>query len=224
MTPANTIRVLIVEDQPLFRSLLGDLVRAEHGLELLAATETVAAARDSAQRLAVDVLLADIDLPDGDGFTLARSLRTQAPALGVVLLSAHDVMDRLLDLPSEERGRWSYLSKTSSTSRAVLLRAIRASAEGSGILDPAMVHRLQPRRGTTLEGLTPRQLHALRLLAQGLSNSAMAADMGISVHSVDNLLNAVYTTLGVRDDARRNSRVEAVLHLLRDGSTGGAPR
>ena len=84
------------------------------------------------------------------------------------------------------------------------------------MLDPALLSRMMPRRETALAALTPRQFHALRLLGEGLSNAAIARDMGISPHSVDNLLNGVYAVLGVRNDDTVNSRVAAALLLLRD--------
>lgn len=212
------LRVAVVEDQPLFRSLLGDLVAREPGFELVASASSVAEARDRIDIRAVDVLLLDVHLPDGNGFALARAVRTAFPEVGIVLLSGHDVMDLLLSLPEKERAGWSYLSKVSSTSRETLLRALSASARGESVLDPALVARLTPRAGSTVERLSPRQLTALRLLAEGLSNAAIAREMAISTHSVDNVLNAVYSVLGVRDGGERNSRVAAALMLLRDGA------
>ncbi|GGR11790.1 response regulator [Agromyces mediolanus] len=222
MSAEPAIRVILVEDQALFRSLLSDLVRAEPGFELVAAAAGIAEARALAADAEADVVLLDIELPDGNGFQFGRELRRARPGLGVVLLSSHDLMELLLALPDRERAGWSYLSKVSSTSRETLLRALRVSARGASMLDPELLGRLRPRRGSALAGLTPRQLHALRLLAEGLSNAAIARDMGISNHSVDNLLNAVYSTLGVRDDGDLNSRVAAALHLVRDGAPGGA--
>ncbi len=222
MEAEHVIRVILVEDQALFRSLLGDLIRHEDGFALVAATASVAEARALAAVRPVDVMLLDIELPDGNGFALGRSLRATRPDLGIVLLSGHDVMDLLLSLPASDRAGWSYLSKTTSTSRRMLLRALQASARGASVLDPELIARLTPRRGSALAALTPRQLDALRRVAEGLSNAAIAREMGISTHSVDNLLNAVYTTLGVRDDGDLNSRVAAALHLVRDGANGPA--
>lgn len=216
MSNPPPVRVIVVEDQALFRSMLGDLIRHEEGLDLVGMCANVAEARSLAASSDVDVMLLDVDLPDGNGFALGRSLRAARPALGIVLLSGHDVMDLLLALPDGEQAGWSYLSKISSTSRATLVRALRASARGSSMLDPALLARMMPRRETALAALTPRQLHALRLLGEGLSNAAIARDMGISPHSVDNLLNGVYAVLGVRNDDTVNSRVAAALLLLRD--------
>jgi len=220
MEAEHVVRVILVEDQALFRSLLGELIRHEDGFTLVASAESAAEARALAARRPVDVMLMDVELPDGNGFALGRELRATQPGLGIVLLSGHDVMDLLLGLADSERAGWSYLSKTTSTSRATLLRALRTSARGGSLLDPELVGRLEPRRGSVLASLTPRQLSALRLVAEGLSNAAIARTMGISPHSVDNLLNAVYAALGLRDESDLNNRVAAALHLVRDGATG----
>lgn len=218
--PGNSaIRVIVVEDQPLFRSMLSDVVRTADDFELVGVAGSVSEARPLIESMTADVLLLDVELPDGNGFALGRSVRTQHPSTGIVLLSGHDVMELLLAIPDGQRTGWSYLSKSSSTSRATLLRALRASAAGRTMLDPALLAGVRPRRGSTLESLTPRQYHALRLLAEGLSNAAIAREMKISTHSVDNLLNVVYAVLGVRDDSEVNSRVAAALHLVRDGAT-----
>lgn len=210
--------VAIVEDIPLFRALLAGFVDSAPELELVAACESVADARRRLRPGIADVVLMDIALPDGNGFGLARTLRRADPALGVVLLSSHDMMDVLLALPDDERVGWSYLSKNSAASPAVLLRALRASASGRSVLDPALLARLTPRRDSPLAQLSARQLDALRLLASGMSNSAIARTMGIAAHSVDNLLNSVYAALGVRGDSEANSRVSAALIMIEHGA------
>lgn len=208
------LRVAVVEDQPLYRGLLTATLRSEAGFSVVASVGSVAEARRLIRPDEVDVLLLDIELPDGNGFGLGASLRASDPRLGVVLLSSHDVMELLLGLPPERRGGWSYLSKTSATSPAMLLRALRASAAGGGILDPVLVERMIPRAESPLAALSPRQFHALRLLSGGLSNAAIADEMGISAHSVDNLLNSVYAVLSVREDGSANARVTAALLMI----------
>lgn len=212
------LRVALVEDQPLFRGLLERLLRSEDGFEVVASADSVAEARRTIRPAETDVVLLDVELPDGNGFGLGVSLRSAHPGLGVVLLSSHDVMELLLGLPDAQRTGWSYLSKTSSASPEVLLRALRASASGGGILDPELMRRTSPRRDSPLAALSARQFDALRLLVQGLSNTAIAAEMGISTHSVDNLLNAIYSALGVRSDSSVNARVAAALLMIEHGS------
>jgi len=213
----SPIRVAIVEDQTMFRSLVVSLIDAAPDFTVVAQCATVREARAALSGGEADVVVMDIGLPDGNGFGLARSLRSQHPDLGIVLLSAHDVMDLLLALEPKERAGWSYLSKTSAASAPALLDALRATARGGGMLDPELLNRLEPRARSPLAKLTRRQFDALRHLAAGRSNSAIAREMDITPHSVENLLNTVYAVLDVRSDVELNSRVSAALMLIRHG-------
>jgi len=214
--PQDPIRLGIVEDQPLFRSMLEFTLASVEGIKVVAAVGTV---REAEQRLtpgAVDVALLDIDLPDGNGIALGVILRRKQPGLGILLLSAHDSMDLLLDLPPDVRNGWSYLSKTSSTSTATLVAAVRASAAGQTTLDSALIDRKKPRAGTAVARLTDRQYAVLRLLAQGRSNAGIGESLGITEKSVQNHINAIYGTLEIDTDPTRNPRVSAALRLLEE--------
>ena len=212
----DPIRLGIVEDQPLFRSMLEFTLASVEGIKVVAAVGTV---REAEQRLTpgvVDVALLDIDLPDGNGIALGVILRRKQPNLGILLLSAQDSMDLLLDLPPDVRNGWSYLSKTSSTSTATLVAAVRASAAGETTLDSALIDRKKPRAGTAVARLTDRQYAVLRLLAQGRSNAGIGEGLGITEKSVQNHINAIYGTLEIDTDPTRNPRVSAALRLLEE--------
>ena len=216
MQAHDPIRLGIVEDQPLFRSMLEFTLANVEGIKVVAAVGSV---REAEQRLtpgAVDVALLDIDLPDGNGIALGVILRRKQPNLGILLLSAQDSMDLLLDLPPDVRNGWSYLSKTSSTSTATLVAAVRASAAGETTLDSALIDRKKPRAGTAVARLTDRQYAVLRLLAQGRSNAGIGEGLGITEKSVQNHINAIYGTLEIDTDPTRNPRVSAALRLLEE--------
>jgi len=214
----SPIRVAVVEDQALFRSLVVSLIDAAPDLTVVAECQTVRDARAELSGGGADVVVMDIGLPDGNGFGLARSLRARHPELGVVLLSAHNVMDLLLALEPKERIGWSYLSKTSAASAPALLDALRVTARGGSMLDPELLRMLAPRAHSPLAKLTRRQFDALRHLAAGRSNAAIAREMEITPHSVENLLNTVYAVLGVRSEVELNSRVSAALMMIRHGA------
>ncbi len=215
-TPVRRLRVAIVEDQPLFRSMLERSFGDAGGFEVVAALGSVTEARAVLSPGLVDVVVLDIDLPDGNGIALGVTLRRSQPQLGILLLSAHDAMDLLLDLPRDVAHGWGYLSKTSTTSESTLLHAVRAAAAGETVLDPALLERVAPRAGSSVARLTQRQYTVLRLLAQGLSNAGIAAQLGITEKSVQNHVYAVYTTLGIDTDPARNPRVSAALRLLEE--------
>ena len=214
--PIPHLRVAVVEDQPLFRSMLERTIGGAPGLQVVLAVGTVAEARRDLTPGTADVVVLDIDLPDGNGIALGVVLRRQQPHLGILLLSAHDAMDLLLDLPPDVAHGWGYLSKTSSTSEGTLYHAVRAAAAGHTVLDPALVSKVSPRAGSDVARLTQRQYEVLRLLASGLSNAGIAERLGITEKSVQNHVYAVYATLGIDADPAHNPRVRATLRLLEE--------
>jgi DNA-binding NarL/FixJ family response regulator len=216
MTDPTTrpVRVAVVEDQPLFRSMLEHTLAGTPGLQVVAAVGTVTEAARALRPGSVDCVVLDIDLPDGNGIALGVTLRRRMPELGILLLSAHDAMDLLLDLPADVAAGWGYLSKTSSTSEELLVSAVRAAAVGETVLDPALLARMMPRAGSAVARLTDRQYEVLRLLAAGLSNAGIGDRLGITEKSVQNHVNGMYATLGIDSDPQRNPRVSAALQLL----------
>ena len=215
-TLLSALRVAVVEDQPLYRAMLARTLEAHDELQVVVAIGTVAEARAALVPGAVDVAILDIDLPDGNGIALGVQLRRLQPHLGILLLSAHDAMDLLLDLPKDVSHGWGYLSKNSSTSEMFLVDAALAAARGQTVLDPALLAGMHPRRGSDVSRLTDRQFEVLRLLAQGLSNAGIGERLSITEKSVQNHVNAIYATLGIDADREHNPRVCATLRLLEE--------
>jgi len=213
-TVAPVLRVAVVDDQPLYRAMLARTLAANPRLGVVAAVGTVAEARAAVAAKSVDVVVLDIDLPDGNGIALGVQLRRANARIGILLLSAHDAMDLLLDLPKDVSHGWGYLSKTSSTSEALLYDAVFAAARGQTVLDPALLAGMRPRRGSDISRLTDRQFDVLRLLAQGLSNVGIGERLAITEKSVQNHVNAIYAALGIDASRERNPRVQATLRLL----------
>lgn len=214
--PRTPLRIAVVEDQPLYRAMLVQLLDADPRTEVVVEAAGAAEARRRIMPGRVDVAILDIELGDGNGVGLGVSLRRADADLGVLLLSSRDVMELLLDLPSDVRRGWSYLSKTTSTSADSLFTALTATAEGRTVLDPELVGRSVPRAGSTLARLSDRQLQVLTLVAEGLSNAGIAERLGLSSRSIENHLNAIYATLELPEG--RNSRVSAVLRLVEETS------
>ncbi|QCQ15250.1 response regulator [Microbacterium sp. RG1] len=210
------LRIALVEDQPLYRDMLVGLLRAVPDFDLVvaagSAAETAAFPRD------LDIALLDITLPDGDGIEVGRRLQERQSSLSIVLLSAVDRLNTLLDVPEEQRRRWSYLSKTSALSAPSLVSALRASAGGRSVLDRELVERRRARPRGRLAGLSTRQFEVLTLLAEGLTNTAIARRLSLADRSVDNHVNAVYSALGLGGDAERNPRVSAVRIFLEESA------
>lgn len=209
----STVRVAVVEDQPLYRQMLTGLLHAAPGTTVRASASSAAEGR-ALPADEIDVVLMDLDLGDGDGIDLARQLRARAPKLHVVVLSAADASHRLRALPRSERNAWSYLSKTSALSAASLLHALNSAAQGRPVLDRSLAEKRAVVQNGPLDALSGRQLEVLKLLAAGFTNAAIATELGIAVRSVDNHVNAVYLALGITATAHTNARVTAACLFL----------
>lgn len=216
----SVVRIAVVEDQILLRELLADRLASVSGFEVVFSASTVADARAGFAKNSVDIALLDIDLPDGNGIGLGVSLRRDHPDLGVVLLSAGDMLDLMNSIPSDVRRGWSYLSKSSTTDFDILTSTITSTSKGMTIIDPYLVDRSVAKPDTSLARLTKRQYQVLRAVARGASNQGIAEELNLSVNSVVNHLTAIYATLGIPDGS--NARVMAVLRFLDESARTAA--
>ncbi|KXZ60603.1 Oxygen regulatory protein NreC [Microbacterium laevaniformans] len=120
----------------------------------------------------------------------------------------------LLEVPGSEAAGWGFLSKNSSLSASALVYAIRAVAAGRTVLDPAIRAQREIRRNSPLTRLSRRQREVVALVADGVTNAAIADRLGISPRSVDAHLNAASGLLGIPARRERNPRGEAVRSYL----------
>jgi DNA-binding NarL/FixJ family response regulator len=212
------IRVVLVEDEPLYRDLLRAVLAQQWRLDVVGTFPDGPSALAAVPALRPDVALLDIELPGRpDGIQLGLALRRQLPALGIVVLSNHADVRFAAALPREVISGWSYLLKKSVGDVGALSRAIEGAAEGVVVLDPHLVESLRPRAGSLLERLTPRQREILGLLAQGLTNAGIAERLVLAEKSVENHLTVLYEQLGIdRREETVHPRVQAVLLYLQE--------
>ena len=215
---AGPIRVVLLEDEDLYRDLLRGALEREAGLQVVGSFGAAAATLVAAPALRPDVALLDVELGGGpDGIQVGLALRRRLPRLGIVILSNHADPRFVAALPRAAVAGWSYLLKTAVRERTVLVRAIQGAARGEVVLDPQVVAGRRPREGSPLARLSPRQREILQLVAQGLTNAAIAARLALAEKSVENQLTIVYEHLGVaRRDTAAHARVQAVLAYLRE--------
>jgi len=221
------LRVLVVEDEPLYRDLLVHaLVDRIPGVTVI---DDVATAEDALARVGkndVDVLLTDIDLGSGmTGTQLGVELRRRTTTRGVVLLSNLAMPSVLQTIPPEIQGGWSYLLKTSVSDIDQLGRAIEASSAGEVVIDDALVDDLEVTMSGPMGLLTPRQLDVLSRMARGWGNRRIADDLHLTVRTVESIASNIITSLDIlHADDGLNPRVAAVLIYLQNSTPRRARR
>ena len=192
-------RVLLVEDEPLLRDFLADLLRDAGYVVRACAT-----AEDAIREFAAfdpDAILSDIDLGGGaSGVDLAISLVRRAPYLRVIFLSSYSIPP---DYRNPEIARAAHINKRDITGSAELLTIIDSAFRGKPVSSGT-------RDSGALAKLTPTQASVLRLIAAGASNEEIAAQRGSTVGAVEHIITRIFTGLGIKSDTAINMRVAAV--------------
>lgn len=206
-------RVVLVEDEPLFRDLLAVTLGAAGGIEVVGGFERGEDAVEAVPELAPDVALLDINLAGQmNGVQLGVQLRRKMPDLGIVLLSSLYDPTLLTTLPADVVNGWSYLLKQSVADVEMLRRAIRGARNGLMVLDPLLVAGARRRDPGGLSRLTDRQVQLLGMLAGGYTNKGIAEEIGLAPKSVENHLARIYQALDIdTTDPEVHPRVRAVL-------------
>ena len=213
------VRILIVEDEGLFRDMLKISLGSLPNLEVVGAVSDGNAAVEAADRLLPDVVLMDIELGcDPNGIAAGRAIKEEHAGIGIIILSAHKEREYLNVMASQDMSGWSYLLKQSVTDAEALVRAIEGAASGLVVMDPSVVEGMRPRQGSLTAGLTPRQQEVLAMMAQGFNNSGIAKHLVLGTKSVENYINAIYQELGLNHNGPLHPRVQAVLSYIRDSA------
>lgn len=197
--PAPRIRLLLVDDSQVVRAGLRALLGSEAGLEIVGEAASVATAVATCTRLAPDVVLLDIRLPDGSGFDACRQLLRQRPDTRILILTS--VADDTLVDEAIRAGAHGYLLK--EINAPALVQAIHDVAAGKSILDPAVTARVlqlvRSGSGTAdvLAALSPQERRVLASIAEGRTNKEVGAELGLSEKTVKNYLSNIFEKLHV---------------------------
>ncbi|MFE5124781.1 response regulator [Stenotrophomonas sp. NPDC087984] len=201
--PATPIRVFVLDDHEVVRRGLHDLLDAEPDIEVVGDAGTVDHALARGPALRPDVAILDVRLPDGDGITVCRELRSRMPDLACLMLTSFDDDDALLD--AIMAGAAGYVLKQIKGSD--LVSAVRTVASGQSMLDPATTARLmstlrgdtapQEPRDEVLAGLSPREREILVLIGDGLTNRQIGKRLFLSEKTVKNHISRLLAKLGV---------------------------
>lgn len=211
------VKVLIVEDEGLFRDMLKISLSSLPNIEVVDAVSDGEAAVQAANQLLPDVVLMDIELgSEPNGIDAGRAIKKEHPDIGIIILSAHKEQGYVKLIVSDEFSGWSYVLKQSVNDAGSLVRAIEGAASGLVVMDPAVVNSMKPRKGSITAGLTPRQQEVLSMMAQGYNNTAIAGKLVLGTKSVENYINAIYQELSLNHSGTLHPRVQAVLSYIRD--------
>jgi len=222
VTPSHTrgddvepTRVLVVDDQELFRRGLTMVIGALDGIELVGEADNGKDAVDVAVRTDPDVVLLDVRMPARSGIETCAELKAVMPSVRIVMLTASDEETDLYD--AIKSGASGYLLKDASIDEVA--KAVRLVADGQSLISPAMAVKLLDEfkqlassgaAPVTAPRLTDRELEVLRLVARGGSNREIARDLFISENTVKNHVRNILEKLQL------HSRMEAVMYAVRE--------
>jgi two-component system response regulator DevR len=194
---ARILRLLIVDDHPLFRRGLAGLLKRKKNVHVVGEAATAPEAIDLALQLQPDLILLDIELPDGNGLDVCQELRWRAPHIHIVILSAF--YDEELVAHAVSAGAIGYLRK--EVDQAGLIHAIELAAHGQSILDPALmkhgVNRLNTPTRELARGLTIPEQRVADLIAKGHTNKEIAEELALSANTVRNYVGRVFGKLHI---------------------------
>ena len=206
----RVIRVLVADDQQLLRAGFRVILEAEPDIEVVGEAVDGVEAVEVAGSTRPDVVLMDIRMPRLDGLAATEQLMRRPDPPRVVVLTTFDQNEYVVR--ALKAGAYGFLLKDAPPSR--MIAAIRAAASGEALIEPSITRRLIERFAVTeptataptvLDSLTDRERDVLRLVARGMSNAEIAAEMVIADTTVKTHVARILTKLGLRD------RVQAVV-------------
>lgn len=213
----GAVRVLLVEDHPMFRTGLAATLSLAGDVEVVGSVATAAEALPAVRATRPDVVVLDIGLPDGSGLPLVSAVVGEEPACAVLVLTSHE--DDATVYAALRAGARGYVVKSADADE--ILRAVRTVASGAGHFSPSVVTRITRHVASggrasetgAFPELTPRERDVLALMARGHGNTYIADHFVLSLKTVRNHVSNVMAKLGA------SSRAEAVARA-RDAGLG----
>ncbi len=209
--------VLIADDDHLMRAGLAELLATDSGITVVGQASTGREAVARTRSLAPDVVLMDVRMPDLDGIAATRELRRLAPDAKVLILTTFEQDDYVFG--ALRAGASGFLLKRARPEE--LIAAVHTIAAGDALLAPSVTRRVIDRMAqqptpdladrSVVETLTPREREVLTLVAQGLSNREIAAELVVELSTIRTHVKRILMKLGLRD------RVQAVIFCYETG-------
>jgi len=205
------IRILVADDHPVVRDGLVAILSTQADFELVGEAETGREVVEQVETLNPDVVLLDLEMPGMDGVETLQQLRERQTGVRVIVFTAFDTDERIL--AAVRAGAQGYLLK--GAPREELFNAVRVVHAGGSLLQPVVTSKLLRQMSDpgppAAESLTPRELEVLQLLAQGLQNKEIAAELVISERTVKFHVSSIMGKLGA------GNRTEAVTLAAQQG-------
>ena len=211
----EAVRVLVVDDQELFRRGLTMLLSVEDGIEVVGEAGDGVEGTELASSTAPDVVLLDVRMPKRSGIEACRAIKEAVPSAKIIMLTVSDEEADLYE--AVKSGAAGYLLKDSSIDEVA--QAVRVVADGQSLISPSMAVKLidefkqmSKPESKHMPGLrlTERELEVLRLVATGKNNREIAKDLFISENTVKNHVRNILEKLQL------HSRMEAVMYAVKE--------
>jgi DNA-binding NarL/FixJ family response regulator len=195
----DQIAVFLLDDHEIVRRGVRELLEAEPGIVVVGEAGTAESALARIPALRPDVAVLDVRLPDGDGVTVCREIRSKMPEVACLMLTSFGDDDALFD--AIMAGAAGYVLK--QIRGTDLVGAVRTVAAGGSLLDPEAASRVMQRmrdqavRSDPLAGLTRQERKILELIGEGLTNRQIGERMFLAEKTVKNYVSALFTKLGM---------------------------
>jgi DNA-binding NarL/FixJ family response regulator len=213
------MRVVVADDVLLTREGIVRLLR-DAGIEVVAEAEDAQGLLHHVGLARPDVALVDIRMPPthtDEGLIAAQAIRAEHPQVGVLVLSQYVEPSYAMRLIQEQPERVGYLLKERVFDIATVVDALRRIVDGETVIDPTIVSRLvgRRRRQDPVAVLSEREREVLGLIAEGMSNRAIAARLYVTERTVEAHVTQIFQKLGLPESPDQHRRVLAVLAFLR---------
>lgn len=209
-----TIKVLIADDHAIVRTGLRAILQAEPTLQLVGEATSGYESLEMVAKLTPDILILDVSMPDLDGISVTRQLKSQFHDLNILILTIHE--DHALLREAIKSGASGYILKRAAESE--LISAIQIVMRGDMYVDHSMLREFideKPRSASigqkTIEPLTPREVDVLKYIAQGYTNRQIGEELNISIRTVEGHRANLSGKIGLR------SRVDLVRYAREHG-------
>ena len=223
----SPISVVLAEDGDLLRAGVLALLDSYDDIDVVATATNLPELLAAVDEHHPDVVLTDIRMPPDftdEGIRAAGELRRSHPGTGVVALTQYSDVEYALDLVRDGSDGRGYLLKERVADVDELVSALHTVAGGGSVIDQIVVDALVAtgarRQGSVLDRLTPRELEVLAMVARGMTNAVIAAELVVTERAVEKHINSILAKLDLPADAPVHRRVAATLVFLSEAGVG----